>query len=642
MSIFSTLATGGGALGYKPTALFSFEFIPRQNRSKGVEMFLLVPPEQYSMQYGYRMTVHKTIGSTVVDWSGVDNPVIQLSGSLWSYWIDQLPAPFGNRLLGDGVAGQVLNNFVSGFVNKAATALGSAISNFFPLNTMSGLDEFFRLKFMLYDFWQKEGLALDPALTSDQLVPTSLNQLGQLPVDGIFGGMRKLAKLHEQNNLYDIQLVYHDYDDNIHWEVVPQSFTPRRDKSDPFTVFWNASFVGIRDLRKKPYFVPVVSKKTNADQVMKDIAAAMVAVNPLNVVIASGKTIEAEYKELSKLSWDGVMANYEIALSDFFNGFRDNQEEVISLSDSYAKTARAAAYEAIQIFYQNTQAQYKTNSNTNTPTTDIIESGRSDAILAIGEFLMMSTMMAGIKAYRGLRNAVLEGNSNSTLFDLADIEESYFRGGVNPGTVNYSENTWRTYTVKVGDNLASIAIRELNDYSRFPEIAKLNNLTLTDFNLNAMVGKTIKLPIETQSVQNKPGNLVFWRNIPKRQTDQTLQEEIIGRDLFLDSNRGISVDNSGDLRIAAPLDGFKQNVADSVTIPQGSLPLYPEWGAPVSVGTVGDQNSEIVIQNKIESAIYVDPRVRAVIVDRKKTKQVGDALYFESTVEPLVGRPVVI
>jgi len=129
MSIFSTLATGGGALGYKPTALFSFEFIPRQNRSKGVEMFLLVPPEQYSMQYGYRMTVHKTIGSTVVDWSGVDNPVIQLSGSLWSYWIDQLPAPFGNRLLGDGVAGQVLNNFVSGFVNKAATALGSAISN---------------------------------------------------------------------------------------------------------------------------------------------------------------------------------------------------------------------------------------------------------------------------------------------------------------------------------------------------------------------------------------------------------------------------------------------------------------------------------------------------------------------------------
>lgn len=636
MSLFTNLATAGGALGFNPTALFSFEYIPRQRKNDKVEMFLLVPPEQYSMQYGYRMTVHKTIGSTVVDWSGVDNPVIQLGGSLWSYWLDQLPAPFGNNLLGDGKAGAILNNFASGLVNKAATALGAAVSNFFPLNQMSGLDEFFRIKFMLYDFWQKDGLSLEYGLTSDQLIPTSLNTLGQLPVDGIFGGMRKLAKMSLDNNLYDIQFVYHDYDDNVHWEVVPQNFRVSRDKNDPFTARWSVDLVGIRDVRRQPYFVPPISKKFNADQAMKDIATALVSVNPVNVLQRSVQNITADYRELSKLSWSGVMASYEVVLSDYFNGFASNQDAVVAQSDAYAATCRAAILEAIRGLYGMNSAQYASASNSNAPSLDVISSGYADIFIAIANVLQYTTGLSGIKGYTGVKYPIINSNSDSTVQDLSPLDEEFFSGTQNT-TIQYSDSGWVSYTVSQGDTLGSIAIRKLGDYARFPEIARVNGLRLTDFALGGMVGKQIKLPIEKKSVYNKSGNLVYWKQVPKTPTAQTLQDEIIGRDLFLSQQRDLVVDNSGDLKVTLPEEGFKQNITDVVTMPQGTLPLYPEWGNPIQVGQVNVDVNQKVLQNKIENVIYTDPRVRALTTDVKKTKQVGDAIYFESRVEPLVG-----
>lgn len=636
MSLFTNLATAGGALGFKPTALYSFEYIPRQRKNDKVEMFMLVPPEQYSMQYGYRMTVHKTIGSTVVDWSGVDNPVIQLGGSLWSYWLDQLPAPFGNNLLGNGKAGAILNNFASGLVNKAATALASAVSNFFPLNQMSGLDEFFRIKFMLYDFWQKDGLALEPGLTSDQLVPTSLNTLGQLPVDGIFGGMRKLAKMSLDNNLYDIQFVYHDYDDNIHWEVVPQNFQVSRDKNDPFTARWSVSLVGIRDVRKQPYFVPPISKKFSADQAMKDIATALVTVNPVNVFQRSVQNITADYKELRKLSWGGVLASYEIALSDYFNGFASNQDVIVAQSDAYAAVARAAILEAVRGLYGMDASQYKAASESNSPSLSVIQSGYADIFIAIANFLQYTVALSGIKGYTGVKFPIINSNSDSTLQDLAPLDEEFF-SGTSENTIQYSDYGWVSYTVMQGDTLGSIAIRKLGDYSRFPEIARVNDLKLTDFALGGMVGKTIKLPIEKKSVFNKTGNLVYWKHVPKNPTIQSLQDELIGRDLYLSQTRDFVVDNSGDLKCALPGDGFRQNITDAVSLPQGILPLYPEWGNPIQVGQVNVEVDQKVLQNKFENVVYADPRVRAVSTDVTKTKQIGDALYFESRVEPLVG-----
>lgn len=641
MSVFGELATAGGALGFNPTALYSFEFIPRAARSRGAEMFLLVPPEQYSMQYGYRMTVHKTIGSTVVDWSGVDNPIITLGGSLWSYWLDQLPAPFGNKLLGDGAAGAILNNFVSGAVNKAATAIGAAVSNIFPLNQMSGLDEFFRLKFMLYDFWQNEGLSLDARMTSDNLIPTSLNTLGILPADGIFGGMRKLKDLAKENNLYDIQLVYHDYDDDIHWEVVPQDFRVSRNKNDPFTASWSVSLIGVRDMRKTPFFVPVISKKVSADQIMRDVGDAMVAVNPVNVIEKSGRNIADAFGELKKLSWDGVMSQYELALNEYHDGNKSNQSEVVAMSDHYSEVTRKAQIEAISLYYNQTYSQYAASSNTNTPSKETIESGYEEIFYSISQLLLSMKALAGIKGYTGIKFPIRDGVSNSNIGSLTPLSEEYFRGG-DTKSIHYSDKGWEMYRVQSGDTLASIAIRKLGDYSRFPEIAQINNIKYSEFALGTYVGKQIKLPIEKKSKLNKFGNLVYWRNIPDKPTSQSLMDEIIGRDLYLGTTRNFAVDNSGDLRECLPMDSFTQNISDIVALPQGVLPLYPEWGNPIQVGMVNVNSTQSVIQSKIESAIITDPRVRSVSTNATKTKQIGDRIYIESTIIPLVGQAVVI
>ena len=152
MSLFTQLATAGGAIGgAEPSGLFSFTFRNRNEISDKSEIFMLVPPVNYQAQYGYRMTVHKTIGGTSFDWFGADSPIFNIRGRLHSEWIDQLPAPFGTGLLDTGFG--PLNSFVDKTVNQVGKAASRLVSNFFPLNQMSGLEEFFRMRWMLYEFF---------------------------------------------------------------------------------------------------------------------------------------------------------------------------------------------------------------------------------------------------------------------------------------------------------------------------------------------------------------------------------------------------------------------------------------------------------------------------------------------------------
>lgn len=630
-SLFTDVATFGGVLGgFKPKALYSFEFRDRANPSDKSEIFLLLPPERYSIEYGYRLTVHKTIGGTSFDWFGTDNPIITLGGSLWSYWIDLLPAPFGNNILGDN-APSVLNDFASSAVNKLAGAASKLVSGFFPLNQMSGLEEFFRLKYCLYDFFSP---------ITGGLAPKSVNTLlGPLP--GL-KFLRDAAKVGI-NDLSFIQMIYHDYDDNVHWEVVPSGpLKVRRDSSDPFTAHWEITLTGIRDVRTTPFLVPAQSKKFDADEVMRDIANTLVALNPAVLIENFIIQVEEDVSEIKKLSFDGFFGAYNTAIDEFFLNKKDNTTEMLHQSAIAAETGKNAADQAALLEAPSATDlnDYIAKSSLAQPKQDIITSGRSEVLFQISEWILSAQTLAGMDAYTGRRIAVIDGETGTTLEDLQPISEETFSAAASEaGTVTYREEQWVLYTVRPGDNLGKIAVQQLGDYTRFPEIGRLNNLSMDNFLLDGMKGKTIKLPERKSTNFNNPDNLVYKPNKPDAVDNSILLEELIGRDIELDSKRGIEIDNSGDLKLTKPLDGLIANIADATTFPAGTLsPLYPEWGVDLNIGGVADAIAQEVSQQKIIMAAENDPRVTSANIDQGKIKRVGDTITYEDmSITPIIG-----
>jgi hypothetical protein len=572
------------------------------------------------------MNVHKTIGGTSFDWFGGDNPVISLSGSLWSYWIDMLPAPFGNGILPDGVPTEI-NNLTSNIINSVGNASAKMLSGFYPLNQMSGLEEFFRIKYMLYDFFSP---------SQGKNAPRSLNSLGK-PLTGL--SFLEERATNNKNNLEDVQLIYHDYDDDVHWEVIPSGpLKIQRDKRDAFTVGWQIQLTGIRDIRSQAFRVPAQSKKFAPDETMEEIATLLIS-NPVNagldVYYGALDTVQSLY------AIDGFPDVYSKTIDKYFLKKETNQSELVYQSQIYVNTANEASVELIEnILVPGIEINaYIAESLTNMPSQSVVDSGKDKRMSDIAKSIILAETLAGIDAYTGRRIPIMDGKTSNTLQDLPAIDESLFNSasgiGKNEvaqqaGKVQYSENKWVTYVVKRSDNLGKIAVQQLGDYSRFPEIARLNGLVMDDFLLDNMVGETIKLPDQKQTNYNNPNNLVYKAYKPSNVNNLILQEEILGRDIKLDSNRGIVVDNSGDIAIMLPTDGLVANVADIITYPQGTLDLYPEWGIDIAdIGSLNNETNKKIISSKMQSSIERDPRVQRVEIDMDKVAIKGSALIFK-------------
>ena len=173
------------------SGIFSFEFRTRNPKTNQLgawlsEFFFLLPPEEYSIQEGYKATITKTISDAWVDDFGNDIKQIKLSGSLYSYYL-----------------GNTLNN------------------EKIPINTgISGLDEIFKLRYIVSRF-------RDPyTINNESSLKSAFPEINSL-----------MAIITTSKPTYDnIGIIYHDYDDNNHYEIIFTNFTMSRSKNDPYTI----------------------------------------------------------------------------------------------------------------------------------------------------------------------------------------------------------------------------------------------------------------------------------------------------------------------------------------------------------------------------------------------------------------------
>lgn len=182
-----------------------------------------------------------------------------------------------------------------------------------------------------------------------------------------------------------------------------------------------------------------------------------------------------------------------------------------------------------------------------------------------------------------------------------------------------------------GDTLPAIALRELGDGARWPELVAFNSLLppfITDDPTQAksgviLTGGLIRIPAATQaSTVTQDGDAVFLA------------------DLQLQGGR-LAADG-GDFAVVSGLPNLKQALGNALDTERGELSFHPQYGSLLRriIGTVNGPTAALLAGRYAKATILADDRI-ARVTDATATV-VGDRVSVDVTAEPVVGRAVTI
>lgn len=192
------------------------------------------------------------------------------------------------------------------------------------------------------------------------------------------------------------------------------------------------------------------------------------------------------------------------------------------------------------------------------------------------------------------------------------------------------EPTYRLVETLRGDDLQSVAAREMGDANRWPELVWLNQLThpyLTD--TPSLVSSTVKL---TGSLIKVPAPVGVY-------TDDAEKGQVYERDCEL-QGKLLVADSEGDFAVLAGTKNLTQQLKHRIITPRGQARRHPVYGCLVwrLKGTVAGPTAEALGTEYVRATLEADYRVSSVTSARAET--VGDALRVTATAEAIEGAKV--
>lgn len=184
---------------------------------------------------------------------------------------------------------------------------------------------------------------------------------------------------------------------------------------------------------------------------------------------------------------------------------------------------------------------------------------------------------------------------------------------------------WRSATVKYGDTLQRLALRELGSAERWPDIALLNGLIppyyaeLAD-NGVAAYGDTLLLPIYQADAL-------------------AAADDVFLTDLQLDENGFLHSDGE-DLLTVSGVANLRQALAVRVVVPKRSLLFHPDYGcwAFTLIGSVNRNALAQLAGFYIQAALLEDPRVQSVA--NLTPTLINDSITVQAQIVPVSGEAV--
>ncbi|TGM87953.1 hypothetical protein [Leptospira licerasiae] len=621
-SVTSNSFSGPLASTFVPKNSFSLSFYNKKvngeydfNSRGESEYFFVNGPLQYSENFKYRRSIEQTFGGTVVVDYGPGNHEIRLEGEFHIYFLglpskpnSDIPGSSGQGMFQSAVnAGKALaSNVISNYYNKIRSqylALGGG-------DFRSGLQEFQDVLFLLH-YSQYNGTYesndLQARKISDQLV--------NRPV-----------------NWKNTAIVFRDYDRKRIVEVVVpgNGFTISRSVGDTNTYKYSLTLIVVRELDYNNIKSELVRSYFNP---MRTISGLM---NELESLVNTPLILSGTLLGAAKLV--RVFGSSVSRLKTSWDRMRDQFDES-------GKLARVTFQEGINDLGIKGKKRGFKGDEISTAIDDAYNLSRSREAEFRKDLAKAYTDVTSINSAIGYMTIPIPDSSTFELESLkprADfsswIDNDLYTFGINASeilteiqaSINFAsvDNSFQIKKVQTGEDYRSIAQNLLGNESLGEALARYNG----DTDVKNLEKKVIKIPYGYST------NVLSL--LPESPGPKDLEIAILGTDIKLTENRGIDISPTGDLGIVEGEEVLINNVLDTIDVPQGSFPGFPELGNPIPIGEIP---SEEEIQKDIQNLILQiskDPGVKNVSFSN--LEQVGDKILLVFRFESVTGGSFVL
>jgi hypothetical protein len=563
------------------TGLYSFEFVDR-NRNTITEIFFMMPPKGKTVSESTRAIVMPTLGGDYVNDIGNAYKTISLSGQLWFNYVGSPDNPL------------------------AVNAVGLD-------NTIDGLNEFFKLRWMLIryrDYTMTRYATVDiPVTVLNQSRETTAlyKRVSRLVNDGV-------------GALYnEVKLIFHDYDMDDHFYCKVSKFDSSQDDSNFVAINYNIELETYEKDVQQESTTQKVKKETNdsVDSIniqLQDVTYEETFDN-IQAVITSNIDFVSSYSAISNLLTTIAAENDLIQAGK--KTASENMPELIS-------TLILDIDNFLELFIN----------------AYLSESQRTDYIngdLALDEVVGKDLMFF----YNSLQNLRLQAISmNGVLKTIPKQDDIRYYADANDYKLTTEQfetgegarvenvTTFYYYTVSEGDDARTIAQRELNDHEKFVSILRINNIGENDFIDGTLVGKKIKIPFPVSALSRGKENLVYSPDF------NDLDSFLYGVDIALNKNKEIMISATGDILTTKGIENAYKNVENRINNRKNTLNVFnPGWG------TIAIDEGNVPLMVKIDRylsdlllQIKSDPRVEAVEMDLSSLKFDGESISVSTKV----------
>jgi hypothetical protein len=408
------------------------------------------------------------------------------------------------------------------------------------------------------------------------------------------------AKRQEQKSDSQLRLVYSNFKDNEYLFVEPQKFSMKRNSSKPFLYDYNISLKAV------------------------GVASAVKGEDRLGGILGSVDELLAKANEYSALAVQiingsfGLIARFQRDLTATVLGPLQNLNAAIDAIQGGA-AMNFGEFGITRLSTQQLDNELrKIESNFN----DVIGKNSKEYDKATGRTQTLTSSIGRQPTYQELQtlNGIQAGKKACAILmsKLELFEPDIFTTNAQvislfPNANIEAPASISTTTISGGDNIQTIALRELGDVDKFKEIVILNNLKPPY--ISAAGGPGVLKPgqrilIPSAKVANASSVVKSQRyNI----TSEMQQAEIdLGVDLRINDDSDLIFTNTKDLDLVAGVDNMVQAIGIKLLLEQGGLKRHPFIGTNLQIGSKVRNGSLTQIRRQIINSFNQDARVDSI------------------------------
>jgi len=585
--------------GYSATGAYSVEFLSRVKYGPNIslgEYFFLLGLSRMDHTFTYNVSVTPTYnGAQVVD-NGNGISQISLSGEIYAHY-----------------TGKPVRKPMPGLAGVGNALLGE-LEDLNPIKKAGYLD-FFDLVYLMQEARDKEKFK-SRVPTFSSFYP---NAFDIYSVASAFGT--------ESFNSEDIQMVFHDYDRDSHWEVAfdKNGFKISQSKEDPHTWYWNLNFIGVKDesARGKNRRAPLPDLKQMVSGVLVTFEEFL---SDLSGPLSYLKGITELYTDIANLAegMKDALKSFEATNKESLRAIskaggplkkKTNQFQELLMQSLFPNqtvpSIGALDIPIVPVSTTSSQAEIDAQEIPNSVLDNVLTSG------AVSDFEIEAAVDPAVLSVLNIQIAL---GTISTVLMLANNE-------------NLAQNS-SYIKVKPGETLEILARKYFGSPDRIDLLIQ-NDPRLIGKSNEEIIEMSIKVPTSVTYNQRDTGVYLeryLLNNLSNSKTQELLEEFLFGEDIALKADRDIET-KGGDISTTKGIDCLVDGLLDKMRILPGQIPMHPDIGALPKPGSVPDDFLNLVIPKKILDDIQSDLGVQTA--DIVEFSIDSDAISYIVKVNPI-------